>query len=191
MQVAPPPLSLSGAPFLSRGEFFDAWHSSKAIGLEMSNHRRLSRICPQTVAHGSSGINASDALACSPAQTDNMSSSDKIILPDLVSSCPFKWSVNPHYERARDESGAWIDGFKVFTDRKRALFNIYNSELLPALAYPYAGFEELRTCCDFINLLFVFDEISDELAEGKLESWALYSSRHWAGSLPKAPSCQK
>ena len=92
-----------------------------------------------------------------------MPSCDKIILPDLATDCTFKWSVNPHYERARDESCAWIESFKVFTDRKGALFKIYNSELLAALTYPYAGFEELRTCCDFINLLFVFDEISDEL----------------------------
>ena len=92
-----------------------------------------------------------------------MPSCDKIILPDLATDCTFKWSVNPHYERARDESCAWIESFKVFTDRKAALFKIYNSELLAALTYPYAGFEELRTCCDFINLLFVFDEISDEL----------------------------
>lgn len=92
-----------------------------------------------------------------------MTSSNKLVLPDLVSGCPFKWSVNPHYERARDESSAWTESFKVFTDRKRALFNIYNSELLPGLTYPYANYEEFRTCCDFINLLFVFDEVSDEL----------------------------
>ena len=92
-----------------------------------------------------------------------MSSCDKIILPDLVTGCSFTWSVNPHYERACDESGAWIESFKVFSDRKRAIFKVYNSELLVALTYSYAGFEELRTCCDFVNLLFTFDEISDEL----------------------------
>ncbi len=120
-----------------------------------------------------------------------MSSSDKIILPDLVSSCPFKWSVNPHYERARDESGAWIDGFKVFTDRKRALFNIYNSELLPALAYPYAGFEELRTCCDFINLLFVFDEISDELAGGEARELGVILLKALGGEFTKGSVLSK
>ncbi|KLO13041.1 terpenoid synthase [Schizopora paradoxa] len=32
-----------------------------------------------------------------------------------------------------------------------------------ALANSYAGYEELRTCCDFHNLLFIVDEHSDEL----------------------------
>jgi len=92
-----------------------------------------------------------------------MSSSQKLFLPDLVSSCPFKWSVHPEYERAREESAAWIDGFKVFTDRKRVIFNMWNFELLVALTHPYAGYEEFRTCCDCNNMLFVFDELSDEV----------------------------
>lgn len=92
-----------------------------------------------------------------------MASPIEIVLPDLVSMCPFPWTVNPHYARAREESAAWIDSFKVFKDRKRAFFKSYNSELLVGLAYSYAGYEELRTCCDFVNLLFTYDEISDEL----------------------------
>ncbi len=120
-----------------------------------------------------------------------MSSSDKIILPDLVSSCPFKWSVNPHYERARDESGAWIDGFKVFTDRKRALFNSYNSELLPALAYPFAGVDELSTCCDFRNLLCVLNEISDELAGGEARELGVILLKALGGEFTKGSVLSK
>ncbi|KAL1697045.1 isoprenoid synthase domain-containing protein [Schizophyllum commune] len=36
------------------------------------------------------------------------------------------------------------------------------NELLVSHCYPYAGYEEFRTCCDFVNLLFVVDEVSDE-----------------------------
>ena len=35
-------------------------------------------------------------------------------------------------------------------------------ELLVSHTYPYAPFEQFRTCCDFVNLLFVVDEVSDE-----------------------------
>ncbi len=93
----------------------------------------------------------------------DMSLSHKLVLPDLVSTCPFNWSSHPDYERARKESSAWVESFKFFTDRKRRIFGIYNAELLAALANSYAGYEELRTCCDFYNLLFVVDELSDEL----------------------------
>lgn len=95
-----------------------------------------------------------------------MPHSQKLVLPDLVSACPFKWSVHPDYERARVESSAWIGGFEVFTGRKRSLFALVNAELLPAIVNSYADYEEFRTCCDFNNLLFVVDEFSDEL-DGK------------------------
>jgi len=36
------------------------------------------------------------------------------------------------------------------------------NELLVSHTYPYAGYEQFRTCCDFVNLLFVIDEISDD-----------------------------
>ncbi|KLO13018.1 terpenoid synthase [Schizopora paradoxa] len=86
--------------------------------------------------------------------------SNKLVLPDLLAACPFKWSIHPDFERARDESAAWISGFKVLPEHKRVLIE---SELLIALVIPFAGYEELRTYCDFSNLLFVVDEYSDEL----------------------------
>ncbi|KLO13037.1 terpenoid synthase [Schizopora paradoxa] len=87
----------------------------------------------------------------------------KLILPDLVSSCPFKQSVHPDYERARDESSAWTQRFGAFIGPKAVVFDIYNFELLMALTYPDAGYEELRACCDFNNLMFVYDIYSDQL----------------------------
>lgn len=84
-------------------------------------------------------------------------------LPDLLAlSTPFKGSTNPHYKRGAAESRAWINSFNVFTDRKRAFFIQGCNELLVSHTYPHAGYDEFRTCCDFINLLFVVDEISDE-----------------------------
>ncbi len=83
-----------------------------------------------------------------------MSLGRKLVLPDLISTCPFQWSVHPDYERARAESAAWVESFGVFTDRKGIVFNVSNFELLMALTYPDAGYEEVRTCCDCINIVF-------------------------------------
>lgn len=86
----------------------------------------------------------------------------RFILPDLLSLCPFESSTNPHYARGSAESRAWIDSYDIFTDKKRAFFIQGCNELLVSYVYPYAGYEQFRTCCDFVNLLFVIDEVSDE-----------------------------
>ncbi|CAL1716798.1 unnamed protein product [Somion occarium] len=79
-------------------------------------------------------------------------------LPDLLSMCPLKGSVNPHYQKAAAESSAWINSYNVFSDQKRAFFIQGSNELLVSHTYPYADYEQFRTCCDFVNLLFVVDE---------------------------------
>ncbi|KAK7690615.1 hypothetical protein QCA50_005714 [Cerrena zonata] len=83
-------------------------------------------------------------------------------LPDLISACPLQGRTNPHYESAAAESSAWVVSFNVFRDKGHDFFQSCGSELLCSHAYPYAGHDELRTCCDFVNLLFTVDEISDE-----------------------------
>ncbi|KDQ53197.1 hypothetical protein JAAARDRAFT_162104 [Jaapia argillacea MUCL 33604] len=83
-------------------------------------------------------------------------------IPDLLSICPLRGSTNPHYEKARVESSAWISSYNLFSDRKRLFFILGSNELLVSHTYPYAGYEQFRTCCDFVNLLFVVDEVSDD-----------------------------
>lgn len=84
-------------------------------------------------------------------------------LPDLLSlSKPFKGSTNSHYRKAAAESRAWVNSYNIFTDRKRAFFIQGYNELLVSHTYPHAGYEEFRTICDFVNLLFVVDEVSDD-----------------------------
>ena len=63
----------------------------------------------------------------------------------------------------------------MFRDRKRAHFIQSSTELLVSYVYPYAGYEEFRTCCDLINLLFVVDEISDDQdADGVRETGEIF-----------------
>lgn len=104
----------------------------------------------------------------------------QFMLPDLKSQCPFRGSVNPYYFDASAESRAWINSFNIFTDRKQAFFIQGCNELLVSHTYPYAGYEQFRTACDFVrsafaypllldqsyiqvNLLFVIDELSDDM----------------------------
>ncbi|KAH9925105.1 isoprenoid synthase domain-containing protein [Fomitopsis serialis] len=84
------------------------------------------------------------------------------VLPDLLALCPFKASINPHHASAAAASSAWVDSYRIFPDRKRAAFTHECYELLVSYVIPNADHEHLRMCCDFVNLLFVIDEVSDE-----------------------------
>jgi len=79
-------------------------------------------------------------------------STKQFILPDLLASCPLKGATNPYYREAGAESSAWINAFDVFTDKKRAFFVQGCNELLVSHTYPYAGYEQFRTCCDFVRV---------------------------------------
>ena len=82
-----------------------------------------------------------------------MSSSPRhFCLPDLLSTCPLKDATNPYYKEAAAESRAWINSYDIFTDRKRAFFIQGQNELLCSHVYCFAGFEQLRTTCDFVSL---------------------------------------
>ncbi|THH27414.1 hypothetical protein EUX98_g6777 [Antrodiella citrinella] len=83
-------------------------------------------------------------------------------LPNLHALCPFSGSTNPHYAKASAESSQWISSFKIFSDKKLAFFKNSGAELLCSHVFYYTGYEQLRTCCDFVNLLFTIDEISDD-----------------------------
>jgi hypothetical protein len=76
----------------------------------------------------------------------------QFILPDLLPVCPFKGSTNPHHSTAGAESSSWVNSYNIFTDRKRAFFIQGSNELLVSHTYPYADYEQFRTCCDFVNL---------------------------------------
>ena len=89
--------------------------------------------------------------------------------------CPLKDATNPHHKSAAAESRAWINSFKVFNDEKRAEFIAGSNELLVSHAYPFAPYERFRVCCDFINTLFVVDEISDvQNGEDALSTGMIY-----------------
>ncbi|THH10888.1 hypothetical protein EW145_g1027 [Phellinidium pouzarii] len=92
-----------------------------------------------------------------------MGSSPEIFrIPDFLSMCEYASSLNPCYKAAGVESLTWFDSFSVLTPRKRTMFIHSNADLLVAYTYPYAGYDEFRTCLDFISLLFALDEITDD-----------------------------
>lgn len=84
------------------------------------------------------------------------------VLPDLLTLVNFPFAQSPHYKQAGKESAAWIDGFNMFKDRKKVEFIQSCTELLVSYFYPTASYEKFRVCCDFMNIVFLLDEICDE-----------------------------
>ena len=88
---------------------------------------------------------------------------DSYILPDLLSLLPYHISISPHFEQAAIESSEWLHKFvDIIPPHKRAFFEQRGGELLSGYAYHYADPESLRAIMDFINLLFVYDDIGDD-----------------------------
>ncbi|KLO08670.1 terpenoid synthase [Schizopora paradoxa] len=82
-------------------------------------------------------------------------------LPDLTTIVPFAWSSNPHYSKASADSASWINSFDILNGDETVKYKRAMLELLASYMFPYAGFEELRTCCDFINMITSLDDFSD------------------------------
>ena len=85
-----------------------------------------------------------------------------IQLPDLYEGWPLKRTLNPAFYDVAPVSADWIDDFKAFSPKRRTIFRKANFGLLASLAYPHASPAHLRTGCDLLNVLWSFDDISDD-----------------------------
>lgn len=94
-----------------------------------------------------------------------MTGRTELVLPDLISICPFPWSPSPHHARGLYESMQWADSYSTLADRKRSLAIIEDVSILASYAYSYAEYEEFRTSVDLLVVLFILDEISDSQNE--------------------------
>ncbi|KAI0325943.1 terpenoid synthase [Cubamyces sp. BRFM 1775] len=86
-----------------------------------------------------------------------------IHLPDIISRCPFPLRQNPQYMLASTESKLWLLAQCKLSKEKRETFRGLKGGLLAAISYPLAGYDQLRVCCDWVNLLFHLDDICDEM----------------------------
>ena len=85
-----------------------------------------------------------------------------IILPDLYAIVPFKASQNAAFDSVHRESMAWVESHNAFIGPKWEQFVQSCPGLLASYVYPSADSEGLRACCNYIALLFVIDETTDE-----------------------------
>ena len=91
-----------------------------------------------------------------------MSKPTEFYLPNFLQICDYSWSLHSDHGQVENESTAWATGYGVFKNKTRARLIQLNTGLLCGYVYPYASHDNLRIACDFVNLLFVLDDMSDE-----------------------------
>jgi len=88
-------------------------------------------------------------------------------------SLPFTLSYPPNGDAIAADSDEW---FKAIYGRlsETQLRNLYGLKagILTGYCYPYTDDERLRIICDFMNILFHLDDLSDPLSLGDTKSFA-------------------
>ncbi|THG96078.1 hypothetical protein EW145_g7847 [Phellinidium pouzarii] len=87
----------------------------------------------------------------------------KLIIPDLISDCPFSLHLNPDGASAGINSDAWLSTKGGLGAKKQGILRGLKCGLLAAMTYLDAPLYELRTCCDFLSFLFHLDNLPDEM----------------------------
>ncbi|KAF7796368.1 hypothetical protein EIP86_007545 [Pleurotus ostreatoroseus] len=92
-------------------------------------------------------------------------SGECIRIPDFHALTPWRTSFNPHFTEVAAASSAWALSFDIFSgptsQKKLEIFQKSGGALLAAYVHPTTGVDGLRTACDFINLLYAIDELTD------------------------------
>ncbi|KAJ8497051.1 hypothetical protein ONZ51_g763 [Trametes cubensis] len=99
------------------------------------------------------------------SNSTNTTNPTSFVIPDLHAMTPFVSSFNPHYDKISLQSSAWVDQFCVLEGKQRARYISSKTQLLTPYAYPRADEERYRCCCDYVSILFTYDEITDHQNE--------------------------
>ncbi|CAF1073301.1 unnamed protein product [Adineta steineri] len=91
-----------------------------------------------------------------------------IILPDVISSCPFELECNPHYEVVSKETDAWVSSHGMSHDESVTKYSLFE-----ALIYPRASRRRLRDICDFCVVGFTYDHELDSRSKHDISEQAI------------------
>ena len=91
-------------------------------------------------------------------------------LPALVSYCPFTAEFHPNGNAIAAASEKWVENAcRVFTPDMRRHMDGLMSGQLAAYCYNRCSDERFRLICDFMIVLFLLDDLSDDLLTKETE----------------------
>ncbi|KAI0293868.1 isoprenoid synthase domain-containing protein [Multifurca ochricompacta] len=116
--------------------------------------------------------------------------SNKYYLPDTLKNWKWPRQISPDHVEVRAASAEWLRSLKAFSPRAQDAFDRCEfsksqdhpfltsswAQLLPGLlacmTYPFHDKARLRTGCDFMNMVFVFDEYTDRATAEEAQVYA-------------------
>jgi alpha-muurolene/germacrene-A/gamma-muurolene/(+)-delta-cadinol synthase len=105
----------------------------------------------------------SNVISLAPHSMDSYSPS-MVRLPDLISHCPFKPVHHPNGDTLAAASEKWFaDGCRVFSADMRRHLHELNAGMLAAYCYNECDDDRFRVICDFMNVTWLLDDLSDAL----------------------------
>ncbi|KAJ7817050.1 isoprenoid synthase domain-containing protein [Mycena olivaceomarginata] len=111
-----------------------------------------------------------------------------LVLPDIHERWPFTVAHSRWEATISDESTAWIESLGILSGPRMKTFRAANFGDFTAIVYGhFTDARQYRVVCDLVNLLFVFDDLSDELSAQDARTAATISLdalRNW--KLPRA-----
>ena len=113
------------------------------------------------------------------------------VLPDLISYCPFSPVFHDDGDVVAAESLDWIlSSSPHFTQRKVAAMRGLQASALTAYCYNICPSGRLRLVCDFLNVLFHLDYVSDGYLARDAEGLAnvVMNAFEWPDSFRPLPS---
>ena len=84
------------------------------------------------------------------------------ILPDFFPHCPYQVRLSPLVDIVTRNTEEWALNALNYDDKKRAKFLKTKGGLLASYCYPEADAFHLQAVSDFMEWLFIFDDLSDD-----------------------------
>ncbi|KAH9884940.1 isoprenoid synthase domain-containing protein [Cubamyces lactineus] len=84
------------------------------------------------------------------------------IIPELLAHWPWPRAINPLYQEVSEEANHWFKSFKLFTPESQHAIDRGDSSRIAAMALPHGSREHLRSCMDYMHVLFTIDEYTDK-----------------------------
>ncbi|CAF4078026.1 unnamed protein product [Adineta steineri] len=92
-----------------------------------------------------------------------MANTNSILLPDLISICPFKVECNPAYESVSHITEAWLNSYGIPYQESAKKYILWSG-----MSFPRCSQVRLSEMCDIWTLLYLADDIMDSahISEG-------------------------
>ncbi|KAK6977234.1 terpene cyclase [Favolaschia claudopus] len=101
----------------------------------------------------------------------SLSVNSPLIIPDLHARWPFPGIHNHLAKTIPPATHAWIESLGILSEASRKKLQATNFDVLAAIAYALVSdAEKYRVCCDFVCLLFIMDDATDNLGGDEVKA---------------------